>query len=94
MAFILAVLQPVTELLWKPRVLGSGCCCPKAAHPDLSRGHRAVWLPMNAGSVTLGFTDISDRSFLNPTQLHTHSLWARPPISSSEMDTVPPAGWR
>lgn len=49
MAFILAVLQPVTELLWKPRVQGSGCCCLKAACPDISRGRRAVWLPTNAG---------------------------------------------
>lgn len=94
LAFILAVLQPVTELLWKPRVQGSGCCCLKAACPDISRGRRAVWLPMNAGLGTLGFTDTPDGSFLSPTHLHTHSLQARPPISSSEMDTAPPAGWQ
>lgn len=75
--FILAMLQPITELLWKPRVQGSGCCRLEAASPDIiRRGRRAVWLPMKAGPGTLGFTDALDRSFLNPTQLRTHLLWA------------------
>ena len=95
LTFILAMLQPVTELLWKPRVQGSGRSRLEAARPDIiRRGRRAVWLPVKAGPGTLGFTDAPDRSFQNPTQLRTHLLRAWPPVSSSEMGTAPPARLR
>lgn len=46
LAFILAVLQPVTELLWKPRVQGSGCCClEKAACQTLAGAQRLFGCP-------------------------------------------------
>lgn len=94
LTFTLATLQPVTELLWKPRVQGSGCSRLEVARPDIIRGRRAVWLPMKAGPGTLGFTDAPDRSFQNPTQLRTHLLRAWPPVSSSEMGTAPAARLR
>lgn len=47
LTFILAMLQPVTELPWKPRVQGGGHCRLEAARPDtcLAAHEGRAWDP-------------------------------------------------